>query len=176
MSGQTDYSTRFKRPYPKGSQKLNVVLGIIRRGDSFLLTQRAKDAHLGGLWEFPGGKIALDEAAEDGLHREIKEELGIDVTIDRFFTLIRYHEGDFDVTLNAFECSIKSGLPKSLEGQTMDWVSLDQLSKLAMPKANRLVVERLNLEHTIGMGINTKISKEIGLGRAGHQGPFAIRP
>lgn len=173
MAGKTDYATRFKPEGKQVRQKINVALGIIRRGGSFLIQQRAPQGHLGGLWEFPGGKIGLAEAPEAGLVREIKEELGIEINIERFFMLSRYTDDGYDVTLNSFECTIKSGLPKSLNGQVIDWVALDQLDRLPMPATNKQIADRLKLERSLGLGITA--AKEVGLGRAGHQGPFAIR-
>ena len=172
MSGKTNYAARFK-PDSKFKRKLDVVVGLIRRGDTFLLTQRARGVHQGGLWEFPGGKLGLAEAPEAGLIREIKEELGITVGIERFFTLLRYADDTHDVALHVYECSIKSGVPKSMEGQIMDWVTVSQMEKMPMPEANNQIVTRLKLEKTVALGISD--TKDFTLGRAGHEGPFAVR-
>ena len=58
----------------------NVSIGVIWDKDNLLITKRKKDGLLGGLWEFPGGKIEEKETAKEAVKREIKEELSIDIT------------------------------------------------------------------------------------------------
>ncbi len=171
MGGKTDYSKRFL-PTPVRRTKVNVAIGLLRKDGKVLVARRHADGHQGGLWEFPGGKLHLNESPEVGLIREIQEEVGVTVKIDDFYMLSRYSDDSHDVTLNVFLCSIKSGVVKSMEGQAIDWMTLEQLDQLAMPQANRMIVERLKLETTVRLGVT---DEEIGLGRAGHTGPFAIR-
>ena len=61
---------------------IEVAAGLIFRKRKLLITQRRANDHLGGLWEFPGGKFEIGETAEQCLHREIKEELGVALHID----------------------------------------------------------------------------------------------
>jgi mutator protein MutT len=61
---------------------IEVAAGLIFRGGKLLITQRPAGGHLPGLWEFPGGKREPDESIEDCLHRELKEEPGIEVTVE----------------------------------------------------------------------------------------------
>src|SRR5262245_45725195 len=60
---------------------IEVAAGLVFRGGKVLITQRRPDDHLGGLWEFPGGKREPNETFEQCLHRELKEELGIEVHV-----------------------------------------------------------------------------------------------
>src|SRR3954466_7752896 len=66
---------------PESGKVVEVAAGLVFRGGKLLITQRYPDAHLGGLWEFPGGKRECDETFAQCLARELREELGIEVEV-----------------------------------------------------------------------------------------------
>jgi A/G-specific adenine glycosylase len=108
-----------------------------------LIDRRKQEGLLGGLWEFPGGKIEPGESVEDCVRREIKEELGIDIAVgDRLIT-IEHAYTHFKVTLNVFNCKHLSGDPQPLECDEVKWVTLGEIDQYPFPKANSQIIEAL---------------------------------
>ena len=64
----------------------NVVAGVITKENFFFIAQRNRHKHLGLKWEFPGGKVDMNETNEEALKREIKEELNINILIKKKIT------------------------------------------------------------------------------------------
>lgn len=124
---------------------LHVVAGAIRRGDQVLLARRHDHAHQGGLWEYPGGKLDVGETPEQGLRRELHEELGIDVRACRPLIRIPWTYPDRRVLLEVFTVSEFSGEPHGREGQPLQWTDIDRLDELDFPAANRGITRALQL-------------------------------
>jgi A/G-specific adenine glycosylase len=121
-----------------------IGVGVIWNSDNYILIDRRRqEGLLGGMWEFPGGKIEPDETVEDCIKREIQEELGIDVTVGDRLTTIDHTYSHFRVTLNVFHCHYQSGTPTPIECDEVKWVSLDDLSTYPFPKANEQIVALL---------------------------------
>ncbi len=110
-----------------------------------LVARRFQDAHQGGLWEFPGGKLEGGEGARAGLARELAEEIGI--TLDSARPLIRVHHdyGDRDVLLDVWRVTAWQGRVHGREGQELQWLAVDGLAALPMPAADKPVVTALRL-------------------------------
>lgn len=119
-----------------------VSAAVIEKDDAFLLTRRAEAAHLGGLWEFPGGKVEHGESVEDSLVREIREELGCDVTVERPLLITHHTYTDLHVELHFFAVSL-GGEPAPQLGQEMRWVPRQQLATLELPEADADLVALL---------------------------------
>ncbi len=83
---------------------IEVAAGLVFRGGKLLLTQRHPEAHLGGLWEFPGGKREPGETFEQCLARELEEELGIEVTVGELIESITHVYPERTVHLRFFRC------------------------------------------------------------------------
>jgi 8-oxo-dGTP diphosphatase len=125
---------------------LAVVAGVIRRDDdAVLISLRPREAHQGGLWEFPGGKLERGERAVDGLARELLEEIGI--LVRRALPLIRVHHAYSDqaITLEVLEVRDWSGQPYGREGQDICWTAADSLPDYAFPAANLPVITAARL-------------------------------
>lgn len=121
-----------------------IAVGLLFDEDGrVLVQQRPEDAMLGGLWEFPGGKQEEGESIEAACRREMHEELGIEVTVDAPIARVSHAYSHFTITLHAFRCTLKSGTPTAEDGQPLRWASADDLEALAMPRANRKILERL---------------------------------
>ena len=122
----------------------DVTAGLIwnERGD-LLIAQRPLDGLLGGLWEFPGGKVEPGESYEDCLRRELREELGIEVAVDDLFCVVRHAFTHFSITLHTFNCRYVSGEPQTLGVQAFVWVQPHQLDAYAFGKADRQVIAQL---------------------------------
>ena len=128
------------------SNPVTVAAALIRDGDKFLLTKRFEDAHLGGLWEFPGGKVEEGESLEDALIREIREELGVEIEIGPlYFTQAHQYPGRL-VHLHFFECRILEGTPVCRKAAGLIWVRSKEMAQLEIPEANRPLVRKLKAE------------------------------
>lgn len=125
---------------------IHVVAGVINDDQGrILLTRRGEGTHQGGLWEFPGGKLEADEATVDGLRRELKEELGIDLLRSRPLMQNLHHYSDKSILLDVYLVTGYEGIPQGLEGQPLQWVEPGSLADYSMPAADLPVVTALNL-------------------------------
>ena len=120
-----------------------VTAAVVERDDTFLVTRRMTGTHLAGTWEFPGGKCEAGESLEDGLQRELREELGVvaDVGVE-VFTVTHEYE-DRRVELHFFACRLR-GEPVPVLGQEMQWVERARLSTLQFPPADEDLIARLS--------------------------------
>jgi 8-oxo-dGTP diphosphatase len=117
---------------------------VIERDGRILIARRPAALHLGGLWEFPGGKLKEGESAREALEREIREELGADVTVDSLLETVDWAYPEKRVRLSFFRCSI-TGEPRPLEGQEIAWVRPSDLGRYEFPSADAALIERLSL-------------------------------
>jgi len=139
-----------KRPVPHFDIATGVVLNDAGR---LLIQRRAEEALLGGLWELPGGKRKSEETLEEACHRELKEELGITVSVDGLLKSVKHAYTHFRITLYAFRCTITDGTPQSTAGLPVRWVALNELHQYAFPRANRHILDALaNLEPSVRNG------------------------
>ena len=118
-------------------------VALIRRDNEFLISQRRESDTFGSLWEFPGGKKNPGESFEDCVVREVKEEVGIDVRVDKKFMEMRrpYHERI--IWLNFFLCTYVGGEPQAVDCAKVEWVRVEDLKKYAFPPANEKVIQKL---------------------------------
>ena len=124
-------------------KQVHVAVGVILRDSQVFLTRRHDDAHQGGKWEFPGGKVESDETVAQALARELKEEVAIDVLACQPLMEICHDYGDKQVKLDIFVVDQFTGEPKSLEGNEQQWSALDELVNIDFPDANKAIVEKL---------------------------------
>jgi len=108
-----------------------------------LLSRRPEGKHMGGLWEFPGGKLEEGETPERALHRELKEELGVSIEILREIQRTFHREDDLEIQLIFFESRIIQGTPKGLEGQQIRWIPLAELRDYPTPPADQSLIQSL---------------------------------
>lgn len=109
-----------------------------------LIDRRRQEGLLGGLWEFPGGKIEPEETVEACIKREIQEELGIEVEVgDRLITIDHTYT-HFHVTLNVHHCRHLSGEPQPIECDEIRWVTLAEIDQFPFPKANVQIIQALH--------------------------------
>lgn len=128
-----------------------VAAGALIDGDGrVLLAQRPEGKDMGGLWEFPGGKLADGETPEAALVRELKEELAIDVTPACLAPIGFASEpvaggrsGGFHLLMPLFVCRKWSGIPQPVEAQRLAWVNPKDFSAYAMPPADRPLAAQL---------------------------------
>ncbi len=129
-----------------GAAPIQVAAALLAHEGRYLITQRKAGVHLGGFWEFPGGKRESDELLEDCLRRELREELGIETTPPVLFRVIRHDYPEKSVELHFFRCSIASGLPRPLGCADLRWVAPEELDQFPLPPADQPLVEALREE------------------------------
>jgi 8-oxo-dGTP diphosphatase len=121
-----------------------VVAGALYHRDGrVLIAERPPGKHMAGRWEFPGGKVANGETEEQALTRELREELGVQVTASRPFMRLSHEYDDRVVELSMWLVDSFTGEPQSLEGQRLKWVTPAQLLQEDILEADRPFVEAL---------------------------------
>ena len=125
------------------TDRVLVAVAIILSENQILLSKRHDASHQGGKWEFPGGKVELNETVEQALLREIEEELGLQVIKQEPFIVIEHDYVDKQVKLDVRIVSKFSGKAEGKEGQLIRWVKAVDLLDLDFPAANAPIVKNL---------------------------------
>jgi A/G-specific adenine glycosylase len=123
-----------------------VTAAVIRRGKKVLLAQRPSEGLLGGMWEFPGGKVEPGESLEDCLRRELREELDVEVRVGEPFGVYHHAFTHFRITLHAFLCKLTGGAPRPVQAAAVAWVLLDDLADYPMGKVDRQIARKLGIQ------------------------------
>lgn len=113
-----------------------IVVAAIRRDGRYLLGKRPPHGLLGGLWEFPGGKVEPGETHEQAIVRECREELGVTVKVGGMIACVRHAYTHLRVTLNVYACTITKGTPRPKTHAELKWASAAEFGEYAFPKAN----------------------------------------
>ena len=108
---------------------IRVVAAIIKDGNKIFATQRGYGEFKDG-WEFPGGKVEPNETSRQAIVREIKEELNIEISVDKFAIDIEYQYPNFYLFMSCFMCSIKEGSIEFLEHNDGKWITKEELNTL----------------------------------------------
>ncbi len=117
-----------------------VVAGVIQRQGKVLIGRRAENGLLGGLWEFPGGKLNAGEDFPGALQRELAEELGVDVVIGERLGIYRHAFTHFRITLHAFACVLANTTqPSAREHTSLVWAAPAELQGYPMGKVDRQI-------------------------------------
>lgn len=132
--------TESRTPIPR--KQIGVAV-IWNDQGQILIDRRRQEGLLGGLWEFPGGKIEPGETVEECIRREILEELGIQIEVGGHLITIEHTYTHFHVTLNVHHCRHVSGEPQPIECDEVRWVELNELEQFPFPKANVTIIEAL---------------------------------
>ncbi len=120
-----------------------VAAGVVLKDGRVLLTRRAKGQHLAGLWEFPGGKLEDEEAPEDCVVRECREECGIEVGVDEIFEVTHHRYPERAVLLLFYKCRWLSGEVRHLQVADHAWVLPEELERYPLPPADGPVARRI---------------------------------
>lgn len=118
---------------------------VVNAHGEVLISLRHAQAHQGGLWEFPGGKVEEGEAVQVALVRELREELGIDVIAARPLIRIPHRYPDKAVLLDVWRVEVFRGEPHGREGQPVQWVAPERLHDFAFPAANQPIITAARL-------------------------------
>jgi mutator protein MutT len=122
---------------------IEVSAGLVFRDGKLLITRRPRDAHLGGLWEFPGGKREPHETLECCLVRELREELGIEVEVGPVWETVTHAYPGKTVRLSFFLCRWKAREPQPLGCPAFKWVTAGELKDYEFPPADTGLLRRL---------------------------------
>jgi mutator protein MutT len=128
---------------------IEVAAGLVFRDGKLLITQRYANAHLGGLWEFPGGKRECDETFDQCLARELREELGIEVEVGERIDVIAHEYPEKKVLLEFFRCRWLANEPQPLGCPAFAWVTREDLDRYQFPAADSQLIERLRSSPSI---------------------------
>lgn len=122
----------------------HVMVGIlINSQDQICISKRPDHKHLGGYWEFPGGKKNSEETCFEALKREFQEEIGVEIQDAEPWFEIMHDYADCKILLDIWLIKNYQGQPKSCEGQIVKMISLDQLGAYVFPEGNHEIVARL---------------------------------
>lgn len=122
---------------------IDVAAGLVFHQGNLLITQRRPGDHLGGLWEFPGGKVEPNESFEHCLIRELREELGIEILVGLELDDITHSYPEKTVRLRFFQCALLSGEAQPIHCHALAWVSHEQLSHYEFPAADARLLEKI---------------------------------
>jgi mutator protein MutT len=123
---------------------IEVSAALIFRAGKLLITQRHAKSHLGGLWEFPGGKREAGESFEACLVREIREELGVEISVGDLFEEITHTYPEKSVHLKFFRCTLTAGEPQPLDCAALKWIDQSQLAAHEFPAADAQLLVKLH--------------------------------
>lgn len=125
---------------------VHVAVAVIKGDDGrILLARRPEDKHMGGFWEFPGGKVEPEEDIRTAMQRELQEELAIGFTRMKPLISVRHEYPGKTVLLDTWEVSGIQGKPVGNEGQSICWVYPEQLPELEFPPANKPIITAARL-------------------------------
>jgi A/G-specific adenine glycosylase len=136
----------------KQTPHYDVVAGVIWQGkkqaatERFLITRRPLDGLLGGLWEFPGGKLEQGESRAQALQREIYEELGLEIIVNQQFAVVKHAYTHFRITLYAFHARAKGGNVQNIGVAGHAWVTIKDLDDYAFAAADRQIIANLEAQ------------------------------
>jgi mutator protein MutT len=119
------------------------VAVIWNQTGQILIDRRKVGGTMGGLWEFPGGKIEPGETVEACIVREIQEELAIEIAVGEHLISIDHTYSTFHLTLTVHHCQHISGVPQPIESEEIRWVNVTDLDNYQFPAANIAIIDAL---------------------------------
>ena len=122
---------------------IRVVCGIIYKDDKILLTRRKKGKSLEGFWEFPGGKVEKGETDATALKRELKEELGLEISEPNYFSENKHDYNTFSIHLVAYKFKAFDDPNKLVDHDKFEWVMVNELGSFNLADADKPLLEEL---------------------------------
>ena len=133
-----------------------VASGVIVKNNKILIGLRAEGDSGAGMWEFPGGKIELNESSENAIKREMREELDIEVTVNQKIMKYSHRFKNTIYEISFFEINKFFGLIKKNVHDDLQWVKLASLKKYRFISGDLLFIDRILANPTLlnGLTIN----------------------
>lgn len=126
--------------------RLKISIAVVQnKQNEILVSLRRNELHQGGKWEFPGGKVDIDESSEQAMLRELSEEVGLVATEYKHFKYVEYNYPDKKLSLDFYHVTQFTGIANSTVNQAVKWVDIDELQGFDFPDANKEVIEALQL-------------------------------
>jgi mutator protein MutT len=123
---------------------IDVAIALVWRGERVLVTRRLPGAHLGGLWEFPGGKLRMEETPDAAAEREVLEETGVRARARGRRAPIEWTYADRTVRLHPVDCDWIQGEGEPREVAELRWATAAELAELEFPAANAALIAELS--------------------------------
>jgi len=120
-----------------------IVLALVWKGPLLLIAKRRAGAHLGGLWEFPGGRLEAGESAADAAVREVLEETAVVCKATRIRLGFEFDYPDRKLAFQPVDCVWVSGEPEALESGEPRWVNQTEVAEYEFPPANAQLISEL---------------------------------
>lgn len=113
-----------------------VSAAIIKDQEKYLITKRLLNTHLGGKWEFPGGKIEHGESPQDALVREIQEELDMFIGVSDIAGVYTHKKENLNIIILFFYCYIIKGKPKKIACEDFKWITREEMADMDLAPAD----------------------------------------
>jgi A/G-specific adenine glycosylase len=136
------------RPIPE----VQIAVGVVFKNRRLLVTQRPAQGLLGGLWEFPGGKIHAGEPPAAACAREIKEEVNLAVAIAEPLAEVRHAYSHFRIHMHVFCCRFVSGRVRRKGPAAHRWIRIEEIDRFPFPRANHRFIPLLKQLAVRGLG------------------------
>ena len=121
----------------------HIVAGVIQKNNQILITQRKPEGLLGGLWEFPNGRVQLNENTEQACSRTIREETNLIVDSIGYLTRVKHAYTHFKIVMDVFHCHYQSGEVVLNQAVDYRWVTVDQIHQFPFPRSNHKFIPLL---------------------------------
>lgn len=123
---------------------LKVVCGIIWKDDKVFIARRKPEKFHGGLWEFPGGKVEANETEKESLIRELEEEMGMKVTVEKVFKTVFYRYELFTLELISFICQFQEANFLLTDHDKFEWTNIHDIEHWNLAPADREIAKEIN--------------------------------
>lgn len=120
-----------------------VVAALIWQNHKFMICQRPAHKARALLWEFVGGKVEVGETKKQALVRECREELAIDISVDKLFMRVIHTYPDITIRLSLYHAAITGGTPQLLEHHDLRWISPNEIGQYEFCPADEVILQRL---------------------------------
>jgi len=126
-------------------KQITVAAAVVFRAGSVLLTQRKSGSHLAGAWEFPGGKVELDEDPRDAVVRELREEVGVEIEVTDILDVTFHRYPEKSVLLLFYEATLspRSPEPTALDVAAVMWAREADLRDETFPPADVAILHKV---------------------------------
>ncbi len=122
---------------------IQVAIAVIKKGDKIFIQKRPEKGLMGGLWEFPGGKVEKGETLKKALVREVFEESGLQIKNIKLLKKIKHAYTSFKVDLHCYEADFESGRVRLKAASEGKWIRVDSLKRYPFPAANVSLISEL---------------------------------